>query len=107
MQVRSWYSGGRKNDLRVLYSPVPQKLELYVLSLPWTQTSKGGVHDAYAFSSPLNLVTFEIRYRFSIIAAFLFKSISSYIIMVPILENQLTFPLCVSFNGQKSRRHFV
>jgi hypothetical protein len=37
-------------------------------------------------------MTFEIRYRFSITAAFLFKSSSSYIIMVPILENIINVP---------------
>ena len=97
----------------------------------------GGIHDAYAFCSPVNVVTLEIRYPFSIIAAFLFnplnaklnpichlravlgthpilhvsrirvKSSSSFIIMVPILENLLTFSLCLSFNRQKSRQHFV
>lgn len=30
-----------KKWLNVLYSPLPQKLELYVLSLPWTQSSGG------------------------------------------------------------------
>ena len=61
----------------------------YVLSLPYSESSRGGVRNAYAFSSPVNVLAFEIRYRFSIISPVLFKSSSSYFIMVSILDHLL------------------